>query len=370
MSSPNIDNPARSEMRGAELINLDDFNFSNITWKLPDPDNEEMAEAEIKISIVGKAYLCRLEKWIGNSVIEVGFNLFDEVSSKEYILQGSVQIKSKDFSASTSIARNPIINEGKTELPDGTGVIFYKKLLDFIKTESEKYSQGLLHKVKHNPKLGLTSDKWNKIFEPLLVERGYQKIAEGEWSRLYNDKEAVSLEELDLYNIPLIKVENGRVDRSNRKLVGEAESKVQIAGVDYPLKIEVFTDAVSKVVRVYILDIQDKEEFLVAGSADFLTINKNFMEVGTYIGRSKKQYPNQSIIPKGVGLELYKRLLDYISSTAAHGRNKIIHKVLHDHTKGLNSKRWAEIFEPVLRDRGYVKIKNGVWYRSYQPQMD
>ncbi len=177
MSNPNFDR-SRGEIQDEKILNLSDFNFASIVWENPDPDNEDMAEAQIKIKIGDKVYRCKFEKLVGVPMREERFELFDNANLAEYALQGSVQFdmdtENDDACATTSIFRNPKQNKKDSTLPFGTGIIFYRKMLDYIKEESKKYKQGLMHLVVHDPNLGLSPEKWNEIFEPLLIEKGYQ----------------------------------------------------------------------------------------------------------------------------------------------------------------------------------------------------
>jgi hypothetical protein len=179
------------DLRDVKPTNLEDFDFSNIVWGDPISDDKAITEAEIEIKIADKEYLCKLKKRIGYVIQEIIFELFDR-GFKDCVLEGQVLL-SMDTEAFNAIARAGIErNSNKEErlvLPDGTGMIFYKKILDYIRKESQKYTHGLLHKEVHDPRMGLSPEKWNQIFAPLLVERGYQKIKEGEWHRLYIKEE-------------------------------------------------------------------------------------------------------------------------------------------------------------------------------------
>ncbi len=89
----------------------------------------------------------------------------------------------------TVITRNPMA-KGAENLPTGIGVEVYQKMLDFISKQTEVFKKDIMHKVQHSQRLGLTPDKWNKIFVPILTERGYtdkgkNRSGDQEWTKLY-----------------------------------------------------------------------------------------------------------------------------------------------------------------------------------------
>lgn len=193
MSNPDAGKKFEAEFGGDKAVSLEEFSLSNVMWNSEAESGECFAEAENEIDIAGKRYSCKFEMWKGNNIKEVGFVLSENSKYKEWLIEGTVKFdegaKYDYTSVYTSIARNRDSKDGYAlSLPDGTGMVFYKKMLEYIERESVKYEGGLLHKVIHDPKLGLDLEKWNEIFEAFLTERGYRKVKEGNWRRLYKNK--------------------------------------------------------------------------------------------------------------------------------------------------------------------------------------
>ncbi|OGH59370.1 MAG: hypothetical protein A2725_00900 [Candidatus Magasanikbacteria bacterium RIFCSPHIGHO2_01_FULL_33_34] len=177
-----------TDFKNDKPINFEEFNFSDIMWKnISDKRNT----AEIKMIIDNKTYNCKLVNNRDNRAIRISFDLFDDENELDHILWGDINFdadtNNPDSEVNVRISREKITNENdkKNSLPAGTGIILYQKILDYIKEEAKQYKKGLLHRVIHEPSLGLDPQKWNKIFEPLLTEKGYKKITDGEWEHLY-----------------------------------------------------------------------------------------------------------------------------------------------------------------------------------------
>ncbi len=193
MKNPDIGRRPVVDARDSQAVSLEDFSLSSVVWNKEGNNGEYFAEAENEIIIAGKIYSCKFEMWRGNNIREMEFVLAENKNYKDWVLKGVVKFDSGTKHAYTpvytSIARNAYHKDKqKVTLPDGTGIIFYRKMLEYIEEESAKYAGGLLHKVIHDPNLGLDSEKWNKIFEPFLTERGYVKVTDGNWRRLYRNK--------------------------------------------------------------------------------------------------------------------------------------------------------------------------------------
>jgi hypothetical protein len=194
MRNPNFASLAavRVEVSESTPISLDEFSFSDITWKFPDVSHKnDLPEAEVKIQIADKLYCCKLKRWTGHVIQEINFELFEDKNFEECLLEGTIQFcmdtETTNTLARASIKRKQNEDKENPALPPNTGIAFYKKILDFIRDKSTSYTHGLLHRVVHDPREGLTSEKWDKTFEPVLEDRGYQKIKQGRWEHLYKN---------------------------------------------------------------------------------------------------------------------------------------------------------------------------------------
>ena len=112
-------------------------------------------------------------------------------------------------------------------------------------------------------------------------------------------------------------------------------------------------------------DVVDMGESLVYGviEMNFPDYEDQEIKVSTRIFRNDEE----KILPKGIGLELYKKILDYISIQSQINKCNITHMVVYEETMGLESDKWSRIFRPLLEDRGYSNITEGEgWKQKWQ----
>ncbi|MDO8626713.1 MAG: hypothetical protein Q7K39_04680 [Candidatus Magasanikbacteria bacterium] len=93
-------------------------------------------------------------------------------------------------SASTAIFRNEKSRKIATvDLPKGTGVILYEKLLNFVATAANRFDKPVRHQVTRVPGMAeriMTKAQWDKIFSPLLTKHGYRSTNNGDtWEKTY-----------------------------------------------------------------------------------------------------------------------------------------------------------------------------------------
>lgn len=76
-------------------------------------------------------------------------------------------------------------------------------------------------------------------------------------------------------------------------------------------------------------------------------------------------------LPAGVGMKLYKKVLDFIEKQVGVYQLDILHEVKHDEDLGLSEEAWTEKFGPVLKDKQYELLSQGgegkhlTWGRLY-----
>lgn len=108
------------------------------------------------------------------------------------------------------------------------------------------------------------------------------------------------------------------------------------------------------------------ENWLLTGGIAFHASNTSPDEVGTSITKNKLQ-PSSAELPRGVGVDFYNKMLDYIQTIANERQHQSHHIVSHDTSYGLNAEKWNAVFKPVLEQRGYTSTEPGLWERDYQP---
>lgn len=176
-------------------ISLDDFDFSKVIWKetdRTDPSGRRiLAEADFEIVINDIVYTCKLNvsELVGQRIIR--FYITIDQTSEERLIRGVIAFDVPNERGSTKVTtsiQRLKKNEKAKAIPTGTGIVFYKKMLDYIQSEAAKYKNGLVHVVSHDSAMGLTSEKWRRTFEPVLVERRYTRDVGGEWHREYQTK--------------------------------------------------------------------------------------------------------------------------------------------------------------------------------------
>ena len=67
----------------------------------------------------------------------------------------------------------------------GLGVSIWKISLKFIQNVANTLDFPVKHKVRRAPSNGLTDEKWDKIFLPILMQYNYQKKGEDLWEKVY-----------------------------------------------------------------------------------------------------------------------------------------------------------------------------------------
>lgn len=84
-----------------------------------------------------------------------------------------------------SVEKNPVYAANKTF--KGLGHDFMIKLFQYF--EDLGQNQAFSHRVVHDPFLGLTPAKWDKVFEPILESFHYTKEKRGVWSKSFDPAE-------------------------------------------------------------------------------------------------------------------------------------------------------------------------------------
>lgn len=78
-----------------------------------------------------------------------------------------------------------------------------------------------------------------------------------------------------------------------------------------------------------------------------------------------------NILPKGLGILAYQKLLDLIANIAKTKDMPItdqVSMVLNYSDTPLTPERWESIFVPVLDERGYTRIDKSHWEKTYLPE--
>lgn len=178
-------------------INFEDLNLSEIPLKelpeyviipviidgqvfnlkftlLLDKDTDGKEESrEIKIYLVGKDE-----------------NPDDIGSTAQALMWGGLSFHTKFFKDGSIMAKTGIQKnkQGQT-LPRGLGKMLYTKMIDYIENQINFFHKNITHYVNHLPSYGLSKEKWLKNFEPLLHERGYERVSKGkeneQWEKTY-----------------------------------------------------------------------------------------------------------------------------------------------------------------------------------------
>ncbi len=195
MRNPNIRSAAPVDIERIEPLSFESFNFSEIVSRFSDQDKKGMENntpmVEVRIKIDDKEYRCVVKRWTGYILQEILFELYEDENTNTCILEGVIQLsvntEASNASARASVKRNHNQDKENNALRSGRGIDFYKKELDFINSESKKYIHGLLHRAVHDPREGLSSEKWDRNFGRVLEDRGYEKIKQGEWQKFYNE---------------------------------------------------------------------------------------------------------------------------------------------------------------------------------------
>lgn len=87
----------------------------------------------------------------------------------------------------------------------------------------------------------------------------------------------------------------------------------------------------------------------------------------TVIQRKKED----SLLPKGIGIKMYEKMMDFISAQADILHQKVEHIVTYEAKMGLDREKWRLVFNQTLKDRGYTYTGwegGDVWRKVYFPK--
>ncbi len=99
----------------------------------------------------------------------------------------------------------------------------------------------------------------------------------------------------------------------------------------------------------------------------FVTFHKDSTQ-DEYV--SSTNVKNDMRIIPGIGRALWLLSLKVIQKFAAQSEAKVRHSILKSPSNGLDSKKWDELFLPLLKSNGYTQISIGnreMWEKTYLP---
>jgi len=130
---------------------------------------------------VGNVYSFELKNTSGDTLISA---LIHHYQKKEEGRLGDVFTEIEREDRNTKKVNIP------SELPPGSGMVFFEKVLDFLQ-ELGAQSRPFRHEVAAAP-VGMTMQEWARKFEKLLVSRGYHPLDPKDrkkWERVYGPVE-------------------------------------------------------------------------------------------------------------------------------------------------------------------------------------
>ncbi|MFH1781650.1 MAG: hypothetical protein ABH835_03510 [Patescibacteria group bacterium] len=101
---------------------------------------------------------------------------------------------------------------------------------------------------------------------------------------------------------------------------------------------------------------------------------QNEIDVGTGIGRTgPRREGKQAENLKGVGLEIYQRLLRFIQDIANQENATVIHEVMRsedypESNAGMSQEDWDRTFKEFFQSKHYDEIEPGSWRKEYKSQ--
>lgn len=170
--------------------------LSALSWRkaLPERKDYEAYESHKEIEINGAHFELVATQAMHAAIeyasqVDFDFTIRDP-QSREACVKGEISFTFRILEDAWSI-RTLIKKMSDNEAAHGAGVLLYERMLDFIEKNSVTKGYDSEHKVErvlssaHLIAYQLSPEAWNKIFEPILERRGYEKVRDGFWRKRF-----------------------------------------------------------------------------------------------------------------------------------------------------------------------------------------
>lgn len=171
--------------------------LSALSWRKARPERKgyEAYESRKEIEINGAHFELAATQAVYASLEDEPQINFDfiirDAQSREACVKGEISFTFRMLEGAWSI-RTLIKKMSDNEAAHGAGVLLYERMLDFVERNSVTKGYDSEHKVErvlssaHLVTYQLSPEAWNKIFEPILERRGYEKVRDGFWRKRFN----------------------------------------------------------------------------------------------------------------------------------------------------------------------------------------